>query len=446
MSYLLSLALALELTALALHQSLLSVLSAACFAGFFAVHWRSLMPYPKKLALVTVAVVGVWISLGEASWDKALALASAVAYYSAFVGALGLMHCLVVHLPKLSELHQKLLAWPSASLYPAYLLSSFAISAVISFGMLSLICGSLETYTRTRNIQGRRLAAGMRGVMVSSLRGWALVPLLAPTSVGVAILTREIPSLSWSTLLPYSAVAALVMLIIGWLSENRRLAVLKSRRHEPNPTLEGISFNRLLLASAVVIAFISLLATHSSLSATQAAMVLIPLTVVGALLGLTGSLRQSLKEINQTLCGMRNESFIFGVSALLGGIIAMLVPTDWLAALIGTNPWALLAFSSLAMLSIVLGTLLGVTPIIGINLCAGVLAQMSVQGVAPLGPAIALLAGFALAMLISPYGASAIMIARYAGLTPWHVAVNWNGRFVLWALPFMLLIPLLAYL
>ncbi len=43
--------------------------------------------------------------------------------------------------------------------------------------------------------------------MVTALRGFALVPLLAPTSVAVAILTRELPGLSWSTLLPFGLLA-----------------------------------------------------------------------------------------------------------------------------------------------------------------------------------------------------------------------------------------------
>jgi len=47
-------------------------------------------------------------------------------------------------------------------------------------------------------------------------------------------------------------------------------------------------------------------------------------------------------------------------------------------------------------------------------------------------------------MLLSPYGASALLLARYAELSPWRVAVSWNGRFVLHALLPLALLPLLA--
>jgi hypothetical protein len=59
-------------------------------------------------------------------------------------------------------------------------------------------------------------------------------------------------------------------------------------------------------------------------------------------------------------------------------------------------------------------------------------------------PAVALLFGFSLAMLISPYGPSALLLARHAQLSSWQVAVVWNGRFVLSVLVPLLLIPQLA--
>lgn len=445
MQSLLPLALLLELLALLTRFTPLSWLSAGLLGLFFIWHWRSLLPYPRKLALVTLATLAYWLWQRQPDLAQMGKLAASAAYYSAFVGALGVMHCLVVRLPQLGELHRLLLAGPKATLYPSYLLSSCAISALISFGMLSLMCGSLETYVKRMGITGRRRFHGMRGVMTAALRGWALVPLLAPTSVSVAILTREIPSLSWGTLLPYSALAALVMLLAGWWPETRRLHLL---RKTPSSTQEhsppGASFNILLLVSALGIGLIALVANLTWLSATQAAMLLVPLSVVVVLLVQTRSPKQSLREVNDALCGMRNETFIFGCSALLAGLIGSLIPIAPLAALLGTTPTALFVCSSIAMLGMLLSTLLGVAPIISISLCAAILSQLAEQGVSPLGPAVALLCGFALAMLISPYGASALMLSRYSGLSPWRVAVTWNGRFVLLALVPMLLIPLLA--
>ena len=292
MTTLLPLALLFELLALLTRLQALSVASGALLVLFFVWHWRSLMPYPQRLGLVTLMVLGYWLLSGMANWPQAARLLSSAAYYGAFIGALGLMHCLVRRLEQLSELHRILLAGPRAWLYPGYLMSTFAISSVLSFGMLNLICGSLENHLARRPYTDSQRREGRRGVMVTALRGFALVPLLAPTSVAVAILTRELPGLSWAALLPFG--------------------------------------------------------------------------------------------------------------------------------------------------------LLGVAPLISLNLCAALLAQLASQGLAVMQPAVALLFGFSLAMLLSPYGPSALLLARHAQLSPWRIAVGWNGRFVLSVLLPLLLIPLLA--
>ncbi len=442
---LLPLALLLELAALATGQMSLSVTSGVLLGLFFAWHWRSLMPYPRNLGLVTLAVVGAWLGFGQPSWEAAARLASGAAYYGAFIGALGLMQCLVRRLPQLGEIHRLLLAGPRAALYPGYLLSCFAISSILAFGMLSLVCGSLQSYLEQRGIDGERRRNGMRGVMVSALRGYALVPLLAPTSVGVAILTRELPGLSWAMLLPFGALAAGILLLIGWRLENPRLEQLRQAPEDIVPASGNAgSFRGLLLASLLGIGGIIALATGTWLSATQAAMLLVPLAVSAFLLLRTRSPRQTYREIDDNLLGMRNEVFIFASSAVLGGAVAALVPVDRLLGDLAGSLWLPLLFGVLGMLAIMLVALLGVAPIISLSLCAGLLAQLAAQGVDPLGPAAALLGGFSLAMLLSPYGASALLLARYAELSPWRVAVSWNGRFVLHALLPLALLPLLA--
>ena len=150
MTALLPLALLFELLALITRIQPLSVISGALLGLFFVWHWRSLMPYPRRLGIVTAALLGYWLLSGEASWQQGARILSSAAYYAAFIGALGLMHCLVKRLHQLSELHRLLLAGPRAWLYPGYLLSTFAISSVLSFGMLNLICGSLENHLERR--------------------------------------------------------------------------------------------------------------------------------------------------------------------------------------------------------------------------------------------------------------------------------------------------------
>ncbi|MBA1273115.1 hypothetical protein [Stutzerimonas azotifigens] len=444
MIVLLPLALACELLALVTHIEALSVASAGMLGLFFLYHWRSLMPYPRRLGLVTLVVLGGWLLLGEPSWQKAQRMMSSAAYYAAFIGALGLMHCLVKRLHQLGELHRLLLSGPRTFLYPGYLLSTFAISSILSFGMLNLICGSLDTHLSRRATGGDPHREGRRGVMVTALRGFALVPLLAPTSVAVAILTRELPGLSWSALLPFGLLGALVLLLVGWPMENRRLQSLLREGSERNDSDVPVRLTGLMLGSLIGIVLIALLAALTWLSATQAAMLLVPLAVIGLLLWRGQAAGAVYKEVGDTLAGMRNETFIFAASGLLGALTAELVPIHLLAGQFSVTPVALFMIGSLGMLAIIALALLGVAPIISLSLCAALLAQLAEHGVPVMQPAVALLTGFSLAMLLSPYGPSALLLARYAQLSPWRIAFDWNGRFVLMAIGPLMLIALLA--
>ncbi|WP_404439503.1 hypothetical protein [Stutzerimonas chloritidismutans] len=448
MTALLPLALLFELLALVSHVQLLSVVSGVLLVIFFVWHWRSLMPYPRRLGMVTLALLAYWLLSGEASWQHGARMLSSAAYYAAFIGALGLMHCLVKRLKQLSELHRLLLAGPRAWLYPGYLMSTFAISSVLSFGMLNLICGSLESHLERRRYSDTQRHEGRRGVMVTALRGFALVPLLAPTSVAVAILTRELPGLSWSMLLPFGLLGGLLLLLFGWPTENRRLVQLIDHPPEPEAAPNALPRNGnlrgLLIGSLIGIALIALLAALTWLSATQAAMLLVPTSVIVILLWQRNAPRQVFSEIGETLIGMRNETFIFASAALLAGLVAAVLPVHHLAGQLGNTPLALFALGTFGALAIMALALLGVAPLISLNLCAALLAQLASQGLDVMQPAVALLFGFSLAMLLSPYGPSALLLARHAQLSPWRIAVGWNGRFVLSVLLPLLLVPLLA--
>jgi hypothetical protein len=444
---LLPLALVCELLALATRRSPLSVISGALLVLFFAWHWRSLMPYPRRLGLVTLGLFGYWVLFDEPDWQQAQRMLSSAAYYAAFICALGLAHCAVRRLPQLGELHRLVLRLPRVSLYPSYLFSTFAISSVLSFGMLNLVCGSLERYLERQPYNQQQRREGARGVMVTALRGFALVPLLAPTSVAVAILTRELPGLSWSALLPFGLLCGAILLAVGWPMENRRLRQLQPTAESPQtvaPADTADGLRRLLCASLLGILLIALLANLTWLSATQAAMLLVPLAVAGMLLYQDGAPMAVYTEVRDTLAGMRNETFIFACSALLGGLTAVLIPVERLASHFSSTPLGLFGLGSAGMLAIIALALLGVAPIISLSLCAALLAQLAGHGVAIMQPAVALLVGFSLAMLLSPYGPSALMLARHAQLSPWRIAFGWNGRFVLLVLGPLLLVPLLA--
>lgn len=433
-------ALVCELLALISGSLWPSLLSAGLYALFFVAHWRSLLPYPRRLGLATLTLAGLWLLSPRPSLAVAGQLAAAFAYYASFIAALGLTQCLVKRLPQLANLHQLLLNGPAIWLYPRYLCCALLLGSLLSFGMLNLLCGTLQQHLHSQPLSQEARAAGQRGVLTSALRGFALVPLLAPTSVTMAIISRELPGLGWTTLLPFGIAAALLLSLIGWSDENKRLGALMGLL----PAATGQALRGPIVGGLVGIAAIALLASLSPLSPTQAAMLVIPIAVAG---WLWHSLKQATAvhdELASTLAGMRNEVFIFGCAALLGGLAGQLLPLHGLAATLAVRPELLHLIEAAALLGVIGLALLGVAPIVTLSLLAALLAQLAALGVPPLGPAVALVCGFAMAMLLSPFGPSALILSRLSGVSPWHLAVGWNARLVVISLPLLLLLPLLA--
>ncbi|MEO4046920.1 hypothetical protein AAFN46_07485 [Pseudomonas sp. CAU 1711] len=433
-------ALACELLALSTGLDWASMLSAGLYGAFFLAHWRSLLPYPRRLGLITLAVAGLW-GLHQPSLAATRGLAATFAYYASFVAALGLIQCLIARLPQLGELHRALLNGPRALLYPRYLGGALALGALLSFGMLNLLYATLRPQLDAPGVGAETRRNAQRGVISCALRGFALVPLLAPTSVTMAIIGREIPHLGWIDLLPFGAITALLLLLLSWRGEHRNLRALPEL---PWPAAR-VAWGKPLAGALLGCTAIVLLALYTPLNPSQAAMLTIPIGVLGCLLHWT-SVAKAQAELTRTLDGQRNEVFIFGCSALLGGLVAQLVPLQGLAAPLLKAPWLLHALEIGLLLGIPALALFGIAPIVSLNLLAALLAQLAHLGIAPLGPAIALVSGFALAMLLSPFGPSALLLERLSGISARELSLGWNGRLALMALPFLLLLPGLAQL
>src|SRR5690606_17586598 len=103
-----------------------------------------------------------------------------------------------------------------------------------------------------------------------------------------------------------------VLLALGWYAENRRLQLLRGPGADEQAPPEPVgSIGLVVTCSLLGIALIAALAAFTWLSATQAAMLLVPVAVGLFLLVDSRSPRATLDEVSDTALGMRNEIFIF---------------------------------------------------------------------------------------------------------------------------------------
>jgi hypothetical protein len=261
--------------------------------------------------------------------------------------------------------------------------------------------------------------------------------LLAPTSVTIAIISREMPELSWSSMVPYGAVAAVMMILVGWRRETRGLLAL---RDDIGDTTRAEGMWGLLGGSLLGLILIGLLAWQTVLSAPQSAMLLVPVGVTLYLLWRDRSPRKALGEVADNMSSMHNEMFIFGCAALLGGALGAIAPLEEIAGWLAAEPKYNLLLAVFSLFSTITLAVLGVAPIVSLSLIAGLLSQLALLGVPIMTPAVGLMCGFSLAMICSPFGPSTLILARYSGETPFRVAFGWNGRFVASVMPLLLLL------
>jgi len=139
------------------------------------------------------------------------------------------------------------------------------------------------------------------------------------------------------------------------------------------------------------------------------------------------------------LAVMSNEMAIFAGSAMLGVSIATVVPADLLNGLV-VSGWGSYLIAAAGLLIMPLFSMAGVIPITVLSVQSGMLAQLVASGADPMLVAIGLVIGFSLAMMVSPFGPSVMLLSRFGQVSRNVVAFQWNGVFVLLVVPLLLLL------
>ncbi len=426
----------LELLALCLSSITLSTFAGVLFVLYFLIALRRLQSYSRYLFLISLVVIGYLGFIRQLAAEDLIRAASNAAFYAAFLGSLGMMQCLARRLEVLQRIHDVLLGGRPALLYPKYAVVSCGIASVLNFGVMNLLCGTLSDTLRQRGITGASRVRWLRSVLISTLRGFALVPLVAPTSVAVAIITREVPSLSWSGLLPYGIGSAVLLVLVGWGLEHKRFRRVSVEREplEAWPAGSG----RLVLLVLVIFTSMGLLVQLTELKVSVAAMLTVPVATLLYMFWHDRSPAMAIREATDNMLGMSNEMSIFAGSAGLGVALVSVIPADALAGMAtGELGVFLLAVCGLLMMPML--SAIGIIPITVLSVQAGLMPQLVAEGVNPLPIAVALVIGFSLAMMLSPFGPAVMLLSRFGQVSRWLVAFGWNGAFVLLSIPLLLL-------
>ena len=435
--WLLSFAVLLELVALCLSSKLLGAIAGAGFIFCFLLAYGQIQSYSRIILLVSLTVMAWFGFAGKLDLERTIKALADAAFYATFLGSLGVMQCLVKRFEVLRRIHDILLGGPTIWLYPKYAIVSCGIASVLSFGVMNLLCGSLPEILKERNITGPSRILWLRSILLSTLRGFSLVPLVAPTSVAVAIITRELPQLSWYMLLPYGLVASVILIIVGWILEQHRFSQISSDRVAMQQLPEGSL--KLLGLILVVFSIMTNIVVFTDFKVSTAAMFAVPSVTLMYMLWQEKSIWAVLQESTNQISKMNNEMTVFAASAIIGVVLSNVIPSNILSGLM-TSHGGMLILAVCGLLILPVLSAIGIAPITVLSVIAGLLPQLISEGMDSLLISTALVIGFSLAMMLSPYGPSVMLLSRFGKLSPWVIAFRWNGVFVLIAIPALLLL------
>ena len=366
--------------------------------------------------------------------------ASRFAFLAAFMTALALLRLPANRSALIRRCGMSLLQQPPAWRYPLLSLGSTLFGIVLNFGVLNLFISMIEKANTLGAAQGRVWVqqARRRRMLLATLRGFTLAPLVSPLGIGMAVILGNLPGLTWGELFPYVLTAALVLFLLGWACDYvagpRPVGQAAPR---PRSSLWPLVHFSLLLLVLVGLVFV--LAERLSLPLPQAVLVGVPL---GAWLWLAWQCRRlglggvvpaivvTGRQLPRLLGSIGNEVVALGAGAYLGYLSVALMDSTQLAEaaalLVGLGN----GLPLLAMLLVVVLAQVGVNPIISVTYLTSMVSQVTLPGVSLALLAAAMLTGWSLTMVSSPFTAAMMIISRFTGMSAGRIGLYWNGIFL----------------
>lgn len=408
--------------------------------GFLWLGWPRFNATARLLIATCVGfslLVLVWL---ESPWQILHQAASGFVFLAAYMMVLALLRLPAYRSKLIRRCGQSLLMQPPSWRYPLLSLSSTLFGIVLNFGVLNLFMSMIDKANTMGSAQGREWLQRMRRkrMLLATLRGFTLAPLVSPLGIGVAVVLANLETLEWAQLFPYVLVSATGLFLLGWACDQFAC---------PSPSLQSLpsaspslmpllSFSLLLLA---LVSLVFLLAAWLSLRLPQAVLMGVPLSAWFWLawqyrrLGFFGAVPASVvlgRRLPDVVGGVGNEVAALGSGAYLGYLsVALLDPAQLAgvgAMLVALGSW----LPVLALILIVVLAQVGVNPIISVTFLTSMVAQVGSIGVSLPLLAASMLVGWSLTMVSSPFTAAMMIMSRFTGMPAGQIGLRWNGVFL----------------
>jgi hypothetical protein len=390
---------------------------------------RAFILFGAALTAALAAVEPDWVAAVRRALDIA-------AFIAAFFSSLTVLKTVAETSPAIQRAGRFLAGQPPGRRYLALTLGGQAFTLLLNYGSLQLL-GAMavraareEPDPEIRRIRMRRMLLAVERGLVSTLP-WS------PLSFAVAISTSVVAGVSWATVALPSLVTGVILAGVGWALDTLvKPAVTGPRRPRAAPEGNWLSLAPLGVLLAVLVASVSVGHAFTDVRIIGLVAVIAPCMAVGWLILQTphapATVAARLRAYLVTeLPGFSNEMCLLMMAGYIGSVGAVLLAPA-LAALgidLSAAPtWALLV--GFVWVIPVLGQL-AMNPIMAVTLIGPLIPSAETLGVSPVAVVVAITAGWAVSGASSPFTATQLLLAHYAGLSARHIAVFWNGAYVL---------------
>jgi hypothetical protein len=255
-----------------------------------------------------------------------------------------------------------------------------------------------------------------------------------------AVVSTAVPAAPMRLLLPLAFVVSAGMTALGWIEDRLSGARLQTRGASRPVTSESWTIHwRIVGLILLVMALAEGTARLFGISLVTGVTLVVPLIALAWLVAqswrfaasgarlLPGLLRRRAQRFLLRVPTLRSEATVLGGSGFMGVAIGSVLPAIGLTPLLAALPPVTIPLL-IPLLPIATGQL-GLNPVAVVALVGAVIPDPAAFGVAPAVLAFACMLGWGLGVSMTPMSSSAIITARWAGVSPWTVTTLWNAWF-----------------
>jgi hypothetical protein len=407
---------------------------------FLLLEFRNQRRYAQVLflALFAIGMVGVAlaadpVALFLAGWRRG-------ASYAAFFLALTTLRDAAETSPLVRRCGQHLVAQPPGRRYAALTAGGHVFGITLSYGAIELLAAMVMRANTLEAAGGSAdiLAIRTRRMLLAIYRGFCVMNCWSPINIMTAVVSTAVPAAPMRLLLPIAFVVSVGMTALGWVEDRLSGARLRTRGGPRPATTESWAIHWRIVALIVLVMMLAEgTAALFRISLVAGVTLVVPLVALGWLIvqsrrfaGRHGSrlpalLHRRARRFLLRVPGIRSEATVLGASGFMGVALGSVLPASGLAPFVAGFPSVTVPLL-IPLLLIATGQL-GFNPVAVVALIGAAVPDPGALGVPPAVLAFACMLGWGLGVTMTPMSSSAIITARWAGVSPWTVTTRWNA-------------------